>query len=551
MKICTQCKKEFEISQAEKDFLAKIKMVDPKLCPSCRMQWRFAWRNERVLYHRKCDLTGKQIISIYPPDSPYKIYDQHEWHTDKWDGKEFGRDFDFSRPFFEQFNELMLQTPKISVFTSRNENSDYTNGAQQDKNCYMIFVSDHDQDCYYSYAIDSCSDCSECLNCYKCQLCVECIDCSESYDLAYCEKTHNSRNSRFLYDCKSCQDCFACFGLRGKKHCILNEQYSKEEYEAKIADMDLGSNALVQRIKTDIAARQSAQQVHQYYDGNSNQNVTGDHIVRCKNCIECYDSGDLEDCGHLIFSFKSKDCFDGHVVVDNCQLCYGTISTINQYNTQFAYLSFYSKNGMYLDHCQNCQDCFGCSGLKREQYCILNKQYSKEEYEAMKTRIIEHMKKTGEWGSPLPPQLSPFSYNETIAQEYFPLTKEEATANGWKWRAEDQDQTAVYQGPQVNIPDSVKDVSADICNSVLSCEKCTKPFKIIPHELKIYKNHNLPLPRTCFNDRHESRIGRRNPRHLWKRFCAQCSKTLESTYAPDRPEKIFCEECYLKSMYGN
>jgi len=112
------------------------------------MQGRFAWRNERKLYHRKCDLTGKQIISVYAPDSPYVVYDQHEWHSDKWDGMKQGRTFDFNRPFFEQFDELMRSTPKISVFTSQNVNSDYTNGAQQDKNCYMIFVSDHDEDCW-------------------------------------------------------------------------------------------------------------------------------------------------------------------------------------------------------------------------------------------------------------------------------------------------------------------------------------------------------------------------------------------------------------------
>jgi len=31
------------------------------------------------------------------------------------------------------------------------------------------------------------------------------------------------------------------------------------------------------------------------------------------------------------------------------------------------------------------------------KYCILNKQYSKEEYEELVPKIIEHMQKTGEW----------------------------------------------------------------------------------------------------------------------------------------------------------
>src|SRR3989338_7189940 len=169
----------------------------------------------------------------------------------------------------------MLDTPKLSVFTSRNENSDYTNGTQQDKNCYMIFVSDHDEDCYYSYAIDSCTDCAECLNCYKCVLCLECIDCSDSYSLSYCEKTHTSRDSYFLYDCKSCQNCFACYGFWGKKYCILNEQYTKEEYFKRIKSLNVGSFKLIQKIRQDVEKKRASQQIHQYYDGNNNQNVPG------------------------------------------------------------------------------------------------------------------------------------------------------------------------------------------------------------------------------------------------------------------------------------
>lgn len=549
MPSCIQCKKEFIIPAMETDFLSKINLPKPALCPTCRRQGRFAWRNERILYHRKCNLTGKQIISIYAPDSPYKVYDQHEWHTDKWDALNYGRDFNFNRPFFDQFNELMMDVPKISVFTSRNENSDYTNGAQQDKNCYMIFVSDHNQDCYYSYAIDSCEDCAECLNCYKCALCVDCIDCSESYNLAYCEKTHTSRDGKFLYDCKNCQDCFACWGLRGKQYCILNRQYSKEEYAKLISKWDLGDKRIISKIRADVEQKWKSQQIHQYYDGNNNLNVTGDHIVGCKNCIECYDSGNLEDCGYLIFSFKSKDCFDGHVVVDNCQLCYGTISTINQYNTQFTFVSFYSKNSMYLDHSQYCQDCFGCSGLKRQKYCILNKQYSKEEYESLRAKIIEHMRGTGEWGMLLPPQLSPFGYNETVAQEYFPLTRTQAAKNGWKWRDENKDSSAIYQGPKAEIPDNIKKAESDVPDKIFSCEKCSEPFKIIPHELALYKKLGLPLPRMCFDDRHAARIGKRNPRQLFQRNCQKCRAALETTYAPERPETVYCEDCYLKIVY--
>lgn len=547
MPACTQCKSEFKISKLEKNFLKKVDLPDPQKCPNCRRQRRFAFRNERQLYHRKCDLTGKQIISIYRQDSEYKVYDQHEWHSDKWDAKDYGRDFDFKRPFFEQFDELMKDVPKLSVFTSRNENSDFTNGAQQDRNCYMIFVSDHDEDCYYSYGIDSCKDCIECLNCYQCELGIESIDCSDCYNVAYGSKSHNCSDCYFLDDCKNCRNCFGCWGLRGKKYYIFNELHTKEEYEKKIKEFNTGNRDNIKKFKRWFKEKTSGKQIHLYCDGNNNTGVTGDHIIGCKDCIECYDSGDLEDCGYLIFSFKSKDCFDGHVVVDKSELCYETISTINQYNTQFTLASYYSKNGMYLDYCSSTKDCFACSGLKNTQYCIFNKQYTKEESEKLRTKIIEYMKKTGEWGQPIPAEYSPFGYNETVAQEFYPLSKTEVKEKGWKW-TDEAGKDSAYQGVIVEVPIDIKNVEDDIMEKVLICKNSGKPFKIIPHELKLYRKHNLPLPELSFDERHMARIKTRNPRELWDRKCDKCHIDIETAYAPDTPEIVYCEKCYLETV---
>ena len=445
-------------------------------------------------------------------------------------------------------NELMLDVPKLSMFTLHNENSDYTNGAQQDKNCYMIFVSDHNEDCYFSYAIDSCKDCTDCLNCFECTLGVECTDCSSCYNVAYSQKTHGCRDSYFLSDCKNCQDCLGCYGLRGKKFHIFNQPLSEEEYREKIKMLDLGNYDNVKRMQDTVNDMFAKQQIHQFIDGNNNDNVTGDHIVNCKNSIECYDSADLEDCGYLIFSFKSKDCYDGHVVVDKCELCYETVSTIDQYNTQFTYASYHSKNSMYLDHSQYCQDCFACSGLQKEKYCIFNKKYSKEEYESLREKIIEHMKKTGEWGQMFPSELSPFGYNETVAQEYFPLSKEEVEAKGWKWYDE-RTEDAAYQGPQIDIPKNINDVKDDIVDKILTSKETGKPYKIIPQELELYRFHKLPIPRRTFNERHLKRIEKRNPRKLWDRNCMKCNAPLKSSYSPDRKEIIYCEKCYLETIY--
>ena len=100
----------------------------------------------------------------------------------------------------------------------------------------------------------------------------------------------------------------------------------------------------------------------------------------------------------------------------------------------------------------NVSDLFGCVGVNSNKgYCVLNKQYAKEEYEELVPRIIEHMKKTGEWGKPLPPEVSPFGYNDTSAQDFFPTTREQALADGFPWT----DYVAPFPKVSKTIPGSM------------------------------------------------------------------------------------------------
>jgi len=136
MKTCKKCQNQFTVTDEDKNFLQKFSVKigsatfiipEPTFCPNCRQQRRLSFRNERALYRRKCDISGKEIISIYRQNSPYKIYAPQEWWSDKWDPFEYGRDFDFKRPFFEQFAELKKSIPHLSLHVTNNEGSDYIN----------------------------------------------------------------------------------------------------------------------------------------------------------------------------------------------------------------------------------------------------------------------------------------------------------------------------------------------------------------------------------------------------------------------------------------
>ena len=232
-----------------------------------------------------------------------------------------------------------------------------------------------------------------------------------------------------------------------------------------------------------------------------------------------------------------------------------------------------------------CQSCFGCTQIHNKSHCILNKQYTKKEYEELVPKIIQHMNdqpyidnkgRTYMYGEFFPPELSPFAYNETIAQEYFPLTKEQCIEQGYRWK-ETEDKDIHTDISTEELPDHIKDVPDDIVGKVIQCEhqgkcneQCTQGFKVIPQELTFYRKMNLPLPRLCPNCRHYQRIKQRNPLKLWKRQCMcngthssnntytntrehfhkdkPCPNTFQTTYSPERPEIVYCEECYKREV---
>jgi hypothetical protein len=184
---CTTCNNEFKIYPEDETFYAKFGVPAPKRCPQCRLIRRLCERNTRNLYWRKCGLTGQRILSSYNEKNPFPVYSVEAWWSDKWDALDFGRDFDFNRPFFEQFAELKAKTPHMALYTIGGtlQNSDYTNCTGYLKNCYMIFESDYDEDCYYSNLLKRSKNMVDCSMCYDSELCYECINCTGGYNLIY------------------------------------------------------------------------------------------------------------------------------------------------------------------------------------------------------------------------------------------------------------------------------------------------------------------------------------------------------------------------------
>jgi len=202
---------------------------------------------------------------------------------------------------------------------------------------------------------------------------------------------------------------------------------------------------------------------------------------------------------------------------------------------------------LYCSLCHHSNHCFGCVGLRRKKYCILNKQHSKEEYEELVPKIVEHMRGTGEWGEFFPVSIATYAYNETIAQDYYPLTKDEVKRRGWQW-FDDVEKKEQKTGEPAELPDSIDDTPEDICGKILTCEESGRQYKVIPQELEFHKKLHVPLPRTSFFKRYRNQLAMRNKRILHNRKCDKCGAAIRTSYQPGRPEQIYCEPCYQESL---
>jgi len=574
-KACQNCKQKFVIEPEDFDFYKKISVPPPTFCPLCRMQRRFSWRNERTFHRNKCAKTGKAVISGFAPSSGYTVYDRDVWWSDDWDPLAFGIEYDFSKPFFAQFDALMRRAPQPAVFNARTTNCEYANHVGEIKNGYLLAASWGSENVAYGSRVNFCKDSQDVFGVFYSELCYELIASTKCYRTHFSQNCEACTDSFFLFDCKGCTNCVGCINLRNKSYHIFNQPYSKEEYAKKLAELKLDTASGIAATKRQFEALKQ-QQPHRYASLLNCQNVTGDSTYGASNCRWCFDiGGDTKNCKYIINGVKMEGVYDGYGVGVASGMIYEAVDTGDQGERMcFTIVVWSSTNVFYSYNCIGCANLFGCVGLRKKQYCILNRQYSKEEFEKLREKIVMQMgempyvDKEGriyKYGEFFPMELSPFGYNETVAQEYFPLSKADAESKGFNWQEPDARQYTITRRPE-DLPESISEVPDSIVNEVIGCanatqsssllwSSCTTAFRVVPQELQFYRRLNLPLPRLCPNCRHYARLKQRNPLKLWKRGCqcvsanhrheqGHCPETFETSYAPDRKEIIYCEQCY-------
>ncbi|PIR86931.1 MAG: hypothetical protein COU11_02860 [Candidatus Harrisonbacteria bacterium CG10_big_fil_rev_8_21_14_0_10_49_15] len=572
---CQNCKTDFVIEPEDFAFYQKIDVPPPTWCPQCRMVRRFIFRNEHNLYRRPDSHTGEDIFSTVPKESDAKVYERSFWWSDGWNPLDYGRDIDWNRPFLEQLKELMYEVPWPSRSALNLVNSDYCANLNGGKNSYLCFHGFDIENSAYVIGFSSVKEGFDLYQSRHAELCYDNYMADEVQRVFFSTNVEESHDIWFSKNIIGCNNIFGSINLRNKSYYIFNKPVSKEQHKQFMTEFNSGLFKSVEEM------RQKAEELWLQHPNRFTLAInvidsTGEHIEHCKNVKDSYFIHNGEDMKHCQMIEDAKDCYDLSIVGRKSELMYDSmVAGVEAQNIKFSFNCVESISNLeYCVMCFGTANAFGCVGLKKGEYAILNKKYSKEEYKELVIKLKQHMNdlpytdgqgRVYKYGEFLPAEFSPLAYNESLAQTFFPLTKEEAVAQGYQWRDEERRQIepTIQAG---DLPDNIADVQDDVLKQIIGCQTCGAAFRIIPMELDFYRNIKLPIPRRCPDCRFARRFRFVNPPvfRLSKCHCSgakdasgqyanqvahshgdqPCPNEFETSFREEAKEIIYCEQCY-------
>jgi hypothetical protein len=545
-KVCTYCNKEFKIDSGDLNLYEKVGLKIPNNCFLCRTKQFQAFSVFGKFRKGVSDLSGESLITVLPNNPRYPIYKSHEWWGDAWDPMQFGQEYDPNRSFFDQLKELQEKIPRPHQEGENNKNCDWCDDVWNSKNCYLSRALDKCENLSYSYRVLDTKDSFDISFSYNLQNSYDCLSCHNSFNLNFSENSRDCIDSFFLFDCRNCHNCFMSWNLRNKQYCIRNKQYSKEAYEEEIKNINLGSFKNISLLKKEFGDILKNDVVHRENFNLKSETSVGNYLNNCDKCVNCFTWDDSQNCRNSLRGLYAKDCID-QVGTWHVELS-GNNSCVNAgYQIKHS-VSSDGKYSEYIDLCKDVEYCFGCVGLRKKKYCILNKQYTEEEYENLKNTIIADMEKRQEYGKIMPYSMATIDYNFSNGMIYFKdVKKEEILSHGGYWAQEDLSSADGISS--LELPDNILETKPDITTQALICPKTKYRFNISEGEYEFHKHKNFALPRIHFDLRMVERARKTATLQAYPYKCFYCRKDIMAYYPHEWGyKKIACENCYKQNI---
>lgn len=483
------------------------------------------------------------------------------FYSDTWNPETYEAVYDPRKSFFDQYFALVKSIPRLGVINDDgigSVNCLYNNDIGFSKNCTMCFVSWKMENCMNSFYLCMGKDLFDCHGV---------IDmCEFTYESVMVEQVNRSKfmywssactDCVFGYDLRGCTDCFMCFGLRNKQYYFKNNKYSPEEYQKIINSYKLNTRAGQEKAKKEFQEFLKTKP-RKFAEMRQAVGSSGTDIHRSKNTRDTnYGplSIDSRYCANGVNYISCYDCSGG----GETELSYECVTPDQSYNSIGTIKCWKNRNISYSIDCHSCEEVFGCVGVKKGNYMILNKRYSKEAYHILKAQIVAAMKERSEYGEFFPSTYSPFCINETRAIDELKFSREEALAQGYRWQDELQQTRGKETIHQNDVPGAIEDVNDSITDEVLACVSCARNYKVLPDELTFYRRMKIPIPDRCFFCRMQTREDMRGGFDLVERRCDchetshghehQCSESFQTFFSTDRETRpIYCESCYQQHL---
>jgi hypothetical protein len=479
-------------------------LPEPVLAPGEFLRQICCWGNLLNLFKTTSAYSGKPQLSRYNPELGYRMCTPEEFWALSVDNSEFGREYDFSRSFFEQFDQLLRAVYWLPLNATNCEGSDYINGAYGAKNSYLCFGIFNSEDCLYSYMLNHCSDCLDCIDALQSQYCYDGHMLRNCYECRHCRQCSNCSQCVLCEDCIGCQNCLLSYGLRNASYCIENQPLTKEQYQQHLHSLELHKRSKVSLGQQRLASL-LAQAGHRTNRLTNAEDSTGCFLTNVNNLHSSFYTHNALDSGYLVCSHDCAHCWRGFA--ENSELAYQSGTYFKAYATYNSYMIVGGSFNLYSVFLYNtCNHCFGCAGLNKKEYCVLNKQYSKQEYFELVPRIIAQMRAHGEWGSFFPPRIAPHYYEQAFCNDWLqPLAAGEAERRGYRVGA------GGLPTPQVGvssstIADSLYDLSPAQAQLTYVCASTGQSFRFQKKELEFYRKFGIPPPELHWAERIRRRI---------------------------------------------
>ena len=312
--------------------------------------------------------------------------------------------------FFSSFQQLYKAQEQMKLMQwFENENCDFAEvyGA---KNCYLSFsVGTNAENVLYTLmsginlynVYNSFGIIENCSNVYSSRV------VTESMNIFFSSNIHASNNVWFSTNLLWCSECIFCDWLDNKQYCINNIELWKEEYwnKKKAILFDVKKfDDLLHNIVDKKFINKLSEDVHGGWIVNSSFIRNGYFINNLQNwrnvfntwsklttnnfydCIDCWNNWD-------------NDLYAAHYTWEHSSYVYCSSSIAASSQIYYSYFL------------ESCSFCLGCIGLKNKSYCILNKQYTKEERYEKVDEIFSQMDADGTLGEFFSATMNSFYFN--------------------------------------------------------------------------------------------------------------------------------------------